>query len=159
MPIPGNKPAGAPLASGTSLRFGEEALNASSAIVGKRLRSWKVRLKKTGSPSGLIIARVRKFSGDSIAVTFNESIDSTSLTTTYAEYTFTLTNPYTIQSGDRIMIEYGGPAAIQIDIWENGDKFDGNNTRRIRYVISGYTGSANEEVCGTMSSLPTGERS
>ena len=155
VPIPGDKPGGAGLGSGTSLRFGEEALNSSSAIVGKRLRSWKVRLKKTGTPSGLIIARVRKNPGDSIAATFNESIDSTTLGTSFAEYTFTLTNPYTIKIGDRIMIEYGGPAAIQIDIWKV-DKFDGNNTRRIRYDGSIYSGFSTEEICGTMSSLPTG---
>ena len=46
VPIPGDKPGGAGLGSGTSLRFGEEAFNASSIIVGKRLRSWKIRLKK-----------------------------------------------------------------------------------------------------------------
>ena len=155
VPIPGNKPNGAGLGSGNAIRFGVEALNASSAIVGKRLRSWKVRLKKSGTPSGLITARIRKFSGDSIAATFNESIDSPALGTTYSEYVFTLTNPYTIQSGDRIMVEYGGPAnTVLMDIWMV-DKFDGNNTRRIR-LTSTYAGGSSEDVCGTMSSLPFG---
>ena len=48
---------------------------------------------------------------------------------------FTLTNPYTIQKETRIMIEYGGPQTVNIDIW-NIDKFDGSNTRRTRYRSS-----------------------
>ena len=44
--IPGNKASA--LNTGASVRLGEEAFNASSALVGKHLRSWKVRLKKAG---------------------------------------------------------------------------------------------------------------
>ena len=35
------------------------------------------------------------------------------------------------------MIEYGGPAAVHIEIW-TADKFDGGNTRRIRNDGSTY---------------------
>ncbi len=49
------------------------------------------------------------------------------------------------------MIEYYGPAAINIEIW-NVDKFDGGNTRRIRYDGTAYAGNSTEEVTGTMSS-------
>ena len=48
------------------------------------------------------------------------------------------------------MVEYGGPAAVNIEIW-NVDKFDGGNTRRIRYDGTSYVGSNTEEVAGTMS--------
>ena len=122
-------------------------------LVGKSLKSWKVRLRRSGSPSGLITAKIRNNPGDSVVASFNESIDSTTLGVTYAEYTFTLTNPYTIQKGDRIMIEYGGPSSVNIDIW-NIDKFDGSNTRRIRFNTSNaYIGTNTEEVAGTMSSV------
>ena len=60
--------------------------------------------------------------------TFNETINSSTLGTAFAEYTFTLSTPYTIQVGDKILIEYGGPQTVIIDIW-NIDKFDGSNTR------------------------------
>ena len=152
--IPGNKAVA--INVGGSTRFGEEALNTSSVIVGKPLKSWKVRLRKSGTPSGLISAKIRRQSDDAIVATFNETINSTTLGTAFAEYTFTLTNPYTIQSKDRIMIEYGGPAAVNIEIW-TADKFDGSNTRRIRYDGTGYVGGNSEDVSGTMSSLaPTG---
>ena len=146
--IPGNK--AAVINTGVTTRYGEEALNASSILVGKSLKSWKVRLRKSGTPSGLISAKIRRQSDDAIVATFNETINSTTLGTAFAEYTFTLPNPYTIQSKDRIMVEYGGPAAVNIEIW-NVDKFDGGNTRRIRYDGTSYIGSNTEEVTGTMS--------
>jgi fibronectin type 3 domain-containing protein len=145
--IPGN--VGAAVNAGGSVRYGEEAFSASSVIIGRPLKSWKVRLRKSGTPSGLVTAKIRRKSDDSVVATFNESIDSTSLGTAFAERTFTLTNTYTIQSGDRIMIEYTGPAAINIEIW-NVDKIDGSNTRRVRYDGSSYIGGNTEDVTGTM---------
>ena len=148
--IPGNT--GAAVNAGGSVRYGEEAFSASSLITGRSLKSWKVRLRKSGIPSGLVTAKIRRKSDDSIVATFNETIDSTSLGTAFAEYTFTLTTTYTIQSGDRIMIEYGGPASVNIEIW-NVDKFDGVNTRRIRYNGTSYIFGGTEDVAGTMSSV------
>ena len=150
VPIPGNKSIA--LNSGGTTKFGEAALTASSALIGKHLRTWKVRLKKLGSPSGLIIARVRKKTSDSVVATFNEAIDSTTLTTAFVEYTFTLTNSYTIQRDDRIMIEYSGPAPVSIE-YSNPDKFDGSATGRVVYDTRGYINGLTDDVTGTMSSL------
>ena len=81
--------------------------------------------------------------------TFNETINSATLDTSFAEYTFTLTTPYIIQVGDRIMIEYGGPQAVEIEVWTS-DQFDGANTRRVRY--SGvYSFSNTVDVTGSLS--------
>jgi hypothetical protein len=148
--IPGNKVA-ALNAGGTAIRFGEEAFTTSSVIVGKSIKTWKVRLKKAATPSGPIVARIRRKLDDSIAASFNETIDSTILGTSFAEYTFTLTTPYTIQPGDRILIEYSGPAAVHIEIW-NVDKMDGSNTRRVRYDGTAYTGGSTEDITGAMNS-------
>jgi fibronectin type 3 domain-containing protein len=150
VPIPGNKPVALNLGGYT--KFGEAALGVSSALIGKHLKTWKVRLRKSGNPSGLIMARVRKKTPDSVVATFNEAIDSATLGTAFAEYTFTLINPYTIQRDDRIMIEYAGPAAVNIEIWTT-DKFDGSATGRVLYDNRGYVNGLNEDVTGTMSSL------
>ena len=104
-------------------------------------------------PSGLVItcgvhtnvrswdpAKIRRKSDDSVLASFSQTIDSTSLGTAFAEYTFTLATAYTIQSGDKIMIEYGGPAAVNIEIW-NLDRIDGANTRLVRYYGVSYLGS------------------
>ena len=116
MPIPGDGFAG--LQAGSSLRYGIEANTVSSLIVGKSLKTWKVRLRKRGAPSGNVTARVRRRSDDAIVATFNETINSATLSTSFAEYTFTMTTPYTIAVGDRIMIEYGGPFGVDIRTME-----------------------------------------
>ena len=138
-----------PLNAGGSTRYGVEVANASSVLVTKLLKLWKVRLKKTGTPSGLVSAKIRRKSDDSVVATFIETINSTSLGTTFAEYTFTLASPYTIKSGDRIMIEYSGPASVNIEIW-NADQIDGANTRRVRYDGTSYLGGNDQDICGSM---------
>jgi len=148
VPIPGNQTAA--LYTGGSTRYGVEAANASSVLVTKQIKLWKVRLKKTGIPSGLVSAKIRRKLDDTTVATFSETINSASLGTSFAEYTFTLVNPYTIRSGDRIMIEYSGPAAVNIEIW-NTDQIDGANTRRVRYDSSGYVGGNDQDICGRMS--------
>ena len=134
---------------GNSTRFGEEANTVSSILVGKSLKTWKVRLRRRNSPSGNITAKVRRRSDDAIVATFNETVNSTTLGTAFAEYTFTLTTPYTIAVGDKIMIEYGGPSGIEMEIWLS-DKIDGANTRRVRYTTI-YSTSNTVDVTGTMS--------
>jgi hypothetical protein len=71
------------------------------------------------------------------------------LDTSFAERTFTLTTPYTIQVGDRIMVEYSGPSGVELELW-NSDKFDGANTRRVRYTTA-YSVSDTVDVTGSMS--------
>ena len=110
-----------------------------------------VRLRKRGIPSGNVTAKVRRRSDDAIVASFNEIINSQTLGTTFVEYTFTLTTPHTITAGDSIMIEYGGPPAIDIELW-NSDKFDGANTRRVRYAGS-YSYSNTVDTVGTMSNI------
>ena len=146
--IPGNG-YGA-LNSGGSVRYGEEANTASSLLIGKSLKTWKVRLRKRGTPSGNVTAKVRRRSDDAIVATFNETINSTTLDTSFAEYTFTLTTPYTIAVGDRIMIEYAGPVGVDMEVWIT-DQFDGANTRRVRYTTT-YSFSNTTDVTGSMSS-------
>ena len=147
--IPGNS-AGIIGAGGTALRYGEEANTASSILVGKALKNWKVRLRKVGAPSGPVVARIRRRSDDAVVATFNQTIDSTTLPTAYAEFTFTLTNPYTIQTGDRILIEYSGPQSVRLESW-NVNVIDGINTRRTRYDGTTYVRSDTEDITGTMS--------
>jgi hypothetical protein len=145
--IPGNSFLA--LNTGGNVRLGEEAGTASSILVGKSLKSWKVRLRKTGSPSGNITAKVRRISDDLVVATFTEVISAATLSASFAEYTFTLTTPYIIANGDKIMIEYNGPAAVDMELW-NVDKFDGSNTRRVRYTTS-YSSNITQDVAGSMS--------
>jgi hypothetical protein len=149
VPAPGD--AAGPIYTGSSTRYGEEARTSSSVLVGKSLKTWKVRLMKGGSASGTVRAVVRRSSDDAVVATFNETFDSSSLTTSYADKTFTLTTPRTIQTGDRILVEYSGPARVEIEV-HTTDKVDGSNTRRVRYDSTAYIGANTVDVVGTMSS-------
>jgi hypothetical protein len=118
--------------------------------VGKSLKTWTVRLRKAGTPSGTVRATVRS-SDDSIVATFAETFDASSLSTTFAEKTFTLASPYTIQTGDRILVEYSGPARVDIDAHAT-DHIDGSNTRRTRYDGTSYIAGNTVDIVGTMTS-------
>jgi hypothetical protein len=147
VPSPGD--AAGPIYAGSNTRYGEEA-RTSSVLIGRSLKTWKVRLRRSASASGTVSATVRNSAGTVVA-TFNETFNASSLSTSYAERTFTLTTPRTIQAGDRILVEYSGPARVDIEA-HSTDKFDGSNTRRVRYDGTSYIGASTVDVVGTMSS-------
>ncbi|HKU50442.1 MAG TPA: galactose oxidase-like domain-containing protein, partial [Nitrososphaera sp.] len=149
---PGN--AAGVLYAGGNTRYGEEARTSSSSLVGKSLKSWKVYLRRVGSTSGSVGAKVRRTSDDSIAATFAENIDAAGLTTSFSEHTFTLATAHTIQVGDRILIEYSGPGRLEISLWTT-DQVDGSSTRRTRYAGGAYAGASTVDIAGTMSSEGT----
>jgi hypothetical protein len=149
VPFPGNSSTS--LRSAGNTRYGEEAVLSSSVIVNKSLKKLTVYLRRAGTPSGPVRAVVRRSSGDAIVATFNETVDSATLPTTFTQRVFTLTNPYIIQAGDRILIEYSGPDSVYIQIW-NVDKIDGGVTRRTRFDSAGYSGGSGQDIVGTMSS-------
>jgi hypothetical protein len=62
-----------------------------------------------------------------------------------------LTTPRTIQTGDRILVEYSGPARIDVDV-HSTDQVDGSNTRRTRYDGTSYIGGSTADIAGSMSS-------
>jgi Domain of unknown function (DUF1929) len=148
-PFPGDSSTS--LKSAGNTRYGEEAVLSSSVIVNKSLKKLTVYLRRAGTPSGPVRAVVRRSSGDTIAATFNETVDSATLPTTFTQRVFTLTNPYIIQAGDRILIEYSGPDSVYIQIW-GVDKVDGSATRRTRFDSTGYSGGSGQDIVGTMSS-------
>ena len=137
------------LYSGASTRYGEEARSSSSVLVNKSLNTLSVRLRRAASPSGNITAVVRNASGIVVA-TFNETVSASSLSTSYTNYNFTLDSPYVIKTGDRILVEYSGPARVEIEAWGT-DQIDGSNTRRIRYDGTSYIGGNTSDIVGTMS--------
>src|SRR5690606_18809869 len=146
VPTPGG--ANGPIYAGANTRYGEE-VRASSVLIGESLRTWTVRLRKAGSASGMVRAVVRN-SADTVVATFNETFDASTLPTSYADRTFTLTTPHTIQVGDKILIEYSGPARVDVEA-TTVDAIDGSNTRRTRYDGVAYLGGNNVDIVGTMS--------
>ncbi|HEV8387641.1 MAG TPA: galactose oxidase-like domain-containing protein [Nitrososphaera sp.] len=147
VPSPGN--AVGSLYSGASTRYGEEARVSSSVLVNKLLTKLTVRLRRGLSPSGNISAFVRN-SGGTVVATFSETINASSLSTSFTNYSFTLGSPYTIKAGDMILVEYSGPARVEVEAWST-DQFDGSNTRRTRFDGTSYIGGNTSDIVGTMS--------
>ena len=77
------------------------------------------------------------------------------LTTSFTGVTFTLAAPYTLQNGDRILVEYGGATGIQIELYTT-DQFDGALTRRTRYQSGVYSESSTTDIVGTIAGEPVG---
>ncbi len=147
---PGNAVGG--IYTGSATRYGEEARFSSSALVGKSLKIWKVYLRRgVGSPSGDVTAVVRRASDDAVVATFNETLDAASLPTAFAPFDFTLTSAYVIQTGDRILVQYSGPARVDMSV-STANPFDGTNTRRARYTGTAYAFGNSDDIVGSMSS-------
>lgn len=150
VPYPGNA-VGALSAVGNT-RYGEEATNSSSVLVGKSLTSWRLHMRRVGISLGLVRAVVRRSSDDAVVATFNESFDASTLPTSFAERTFTLATPYVIQAGDRILIEFNGSGRVELSVWTT-DQIDGPNTRRVRFDGTFYGTASSHDVVGIMSSV------
>ena len=100
--------------SGNYVRLGMKIITGSSAI-GKKIYKVKLSLKKVNSPTGNAVVRVRNSSDTIIA--FSGNLDVSTLTTSFAEYEFTLDTVVTLADGDRVMIEYntsGDPNSIRV---------------------------------------------
>ena len=138
------------LKSGGATRYGEEPATSASALVGKSIRTLKVRMRKKGNPSGVIVARIRRKTDDAIIVNFTQTFEAARLGSAFADYTYTLSNPYTITVGDRILIKYSGQNGIDIETW-NTDRFDGTNTRSVSFSNT-YAFASTSDMVGSMSS-------
>jgi hypothetical protein len=138
------------LGAGFAARHGEQVYSNTSQLRGKTLKKLVVYLRRVSTPSGNIRAVVRRQSGDTVVATFNEIIQASSLSTAFTQQTFTLTTPYTLATGDKILVEYEGPNGIDISIW-NIDKFDAGHTRDARFTTV-YSSTRTNDIVGTMSS-------
>ena len=117
-----------------------EFVSPASQLVGKTIDEITLKLRKTGAPTGT--AQVGVFNTDlTVKKLFGEK-DTTTISSTYTDYVFSLTGSdvYVIQSGDRIGIKYAGGDAsnfVAVMLDQDGvDPFDGTNTYRQVYTSS-----------------------
>jgi hypothetical protein len=117
-----------------------EFVSATSQLIGDKIDSMTVRLKKSGTPTGTF--QIGIFNTDLSVKKLFGSLNPATLTTGYADYTFSLggSDLYTIAAGDRIGILYtGGTSANFVAIMTDNnaaDPFDGTNTYRQHYTTS-----------------------
>jgi len=125
-----------------------EYVTPSSQLVGDDIDSITLKLKRTNNPYG--IATIGIFNEDlSVKKTFG-TVDSTKLSKTYSEVTFSLPSgdTYQIESGDFIGIQFTGGdrknhISTMIDA-ENSDPFDGSNSYHVYYTKSWKSFESND---------------
>jgi len=160
--VPTGGDGAASMNSAASVRYGIELNGATGVLVGRDISTFIVSLKKTGAPSATITAAVRRSSDDAVVAAFVEAIDPNTLSTSFGPVTFTLTTPYTLQNGDKILVEYAGNTGIVIELYTT-DQFNGSLTRRTRFQAAAYTAADATDIVGTIDdgvvargSFPTG---
>lgn len=108
-----------------------EFVTAKSQLVGDKIDSITLKLKKVGAISGT--AEIGVFSSDLSAKKLFGKLDVSTLTAAYADYKFKLPGElYTVQSGDRIGIKYSGGSntswvSVMLDL-DPSEPFDGSSS-------------------------------
>ncbi len=120
------------LYSGSRTRSAEN-FGASAALIGRTLTQFSFWLKKSGSPTGTLYFRVYD-SGDSLVSTFG-TLDVSTLTTSYVEYSSGTGATRVLTSGDRVCVEYSGGDSSNKVLVEvaASDLYDTSNTQTDEY--------------------------
>jgi hypothetical protein len=127
------------LATHSATQAHVEFVSPASELVGKSVDQLTLKLRKTGSPAGLV--EVGVFNADLSAKKLFGTVAASSIASTYTDYVFALENElYTIEAGDRIGIRYvdGNSAnfiAVMLDR-DMADPFDGSNSYRQQFTTS-----------------------
>ncbi len=108
-------------------RIAQKVLNASSTISGKKVKQLDVLLKKSGTPSGNVVAKIWNAANGTV-FTCPTTVTASGLSTSFAEIPFDFsTNTRTMVTGDKIGVEYTGTSNVnyvitavrQVDIVPN----------------------------------------
>lgn len=85
----------------------EYVVDTTSVLYNKAITVFTPKMKKSGSPTGTIFARIRKSGGATIAA--DNSFSAASLTTSYVAYAFTFNNnTYVMAVNDQVEIQFDG---------------------------------------------------
>jgi hypothetical protein len=130
-------------------------------LIGNSIKKLTVILKKAGNPTGTITVRVRRGTGDTVAITFG-TIDAATLTTT--DQTFTLEAPtsHTFAANDKVLVEWAGTGTSTDQVLvkrhfysDSAASFDGVNTRQTYKspTSTGYSFYNYADIAGVWSKL------
>lgn len=125
---------------GTNLKSMAIHITSGSSLIGEDIKCIRPVLKRTGSPTGAIIAGILDANGAMIR-TFDGFINPATLLTTYSYYSICLPDgdSYIIQSGDRIGILWTSGTSDASNnvqtLFDTSDVFDGSNTHRDSFTV------------------------
>jgi hypothetical protein len=122
-----------------------------SALVGRTVDSVTLRLDKVGSPDGTVYIRIRDAADNIIR---EMSIEAETITVAASDYTFMM-QPYSFQSGDRLLVEYDqGNYENRVRVWfSSTDKFGQDETYFIDYSDSAYHSFMENDLAGIFSDI------
>ncbi len=145
------------LVTGTVTRYGMQVNGTTSRLFGAKIVTWTVRLKKTGTPTGNVTATVRN-SADVVQATATTTLVASTLTTSFADVTFTFASPVTLANGDRLLLEYAGANGVIVEIFTT-DQFDTSLTRRTSFNVGTglYTEGSANDLCGQITVEESGQ--
>lgn len=141
--------------SETVTRIAVKAVNNQSDLHNKKITKVVARIKKVGSPAGVITCRIRDPS-DTQRVLFS-SVDVNSLTTSYTDVVFeNYTHTYLMNSatgsGDKVVFEYSGSSSSNyLEFNMNHDLVNTSNLATIvQYYNGNYVDQAQYDMAGEM---------
>ena len=141
--------------SETVTRIAVKAVNNQSDLHNKKITKVVARIKKVGTPSGIITCRIRDPS-DTQRVLFS-SVDINSLTTSYTDVVFeNYTHTYLMNSatgsGDKVVFEYSGSSSSNyLEFNMNHDLVNTSNLATIvQYYNGNYVDQAQYDMAGEM---------
>lgn len=134
----------------TLTRIYERVMATDSSLYHKKLTKATFRLKKTGTPTGLISCVVRK-PDDSIRFTL-QSLNVADVPTSFGDVTFTnVFNIIQTELNDRICIEYlNADASNYVEVLINKDVFETTKTIGGTYSNPIYSDNAQIDISGKM---------
>lgn len=139
-------------AFGTNLtRIYEKPATTSSSIYNKRLTKAIFKLRRVGSPTGLISVVCRRFDNDNPRFTIG-TFPAEDLTTSYTAITFqNVFNTIPTQLNDKISIEHtGSDGTAYVQVLRNTDVYETTHTIGGTYSSPVYTDNAQVDISGSM---------
>lgn len=133
-------------------RIAETNASSTGDMHGKKLKQFDIPLKKEGSPSGNVVAKIWNAS-NSVVYTCPTTVTASGLLTTFATINFDFsTNTRAFVVGDKVGVEYMGSSNTDYVITEIRDANDAPGCNRANYNENTNTWAeiTDSELCCTM---------
>jgi len=139
--------------SGGAEKRGEAANNSSSTMIGEEVGQVIIPIKHAGADlTGTVYCYVKATGDDATRATIG-TLDASTITDSYVNYTFTTASPYTMVNRDTISIECSWSASATeyiITKTSQSDAYDGGNSGKSYYFASSSppwsAGSTNDMI-------------
>ena len=125
-----------------------EFVSSTSSLIGKSIDTIQVDLRNEGSPTGTV--QVGVFNPDRSVKQLFGTIDASTLSSSYTQYTFSLASPqtYLVHSGDRIGVKFtGGDSSNYVAVMtDQNNSFDGKKSYLSYFYSGAWTGFRGKDL-------------